>query len=223
MTYARVASDPRGWAGEVHARHAGDRRRGAPPRRGSRLGHGLPAGVRRARRAGCCCRGTPFRSDATPIPGVRYDADGLAMPDVSYTYAEAVRRRGLPPGDVRHLRRHALVAQRRGRDRVLLRDRAERARGEPPLPHRDLDRAARRAAADPARGRRASCARCAPTGHRDAGGLAVAADAEHARRDREAAARGDRARAGGRAAHRGAAPREARRLPRTRASRGSSR
>ena len=34
--------------------------------------------------------GTPFRSDATPIPGVRYDADGLAVPDVSYTYAEAV-------------------------------------------------------------------------------------------------------------------------------------
>ncbi len=34
--------------------------------------------------------GTPFRSDATPIPGVRYDADGLAEPDISYTYAQAV-------------------------------------------------------------------------------------------------------------------------------------
>ncbi|HEX2085946.1 MAG TPA: DEAD/DEAH box helicase family protein [Solirubrobacteraceae bacterium] len=34
--------------------------------------------------------GTPFRSDQTPIPGVRYD-DGVAVPDVSYTYAEAVR------------------------------------------------------------------------------------------------------------------------------------
>jgi superfamily II DNA or RNA helicase len=35
--------------------------------------------------------GTPFRSDATPIPGVRYDAQGLAEPDVCYTYADAVR------------------------------------------------------------------------------------------------------------------------------------
>ncbi len=35
--------------------------------------------------------GTPFRSDATPIPGVRYDAEGMAEPDVSYSYAEAVR------------------------------------------------------------------------------------------------------------------------------------
>jgi superfamily II DNA or RNA helicase len=28
--------------------------------------------------------GTPFRSDATPIPGVSYDSEGLAEPDVSY-------------------------------------------------------------------------------------------------------------------------------------------
>jgi superfamily II DNA or RNA helicase len=34
--------------------------------------------------------GTPFRSDASPIPGVRYD-NGVAVPDVSYTYADAVR------------------------------------------------------------------------------------------------------------------------------------
>src|SRR3954451_22948374 len=35
--------------------------------------------------------GTPFRSDATPIPGVRYDTEGVAVPDVSYSYADAVR------------------------------------------------------------------------------------------------------------------------------------
>ena len=35
--------------------------------------------------------GTPFRSDATPIPGVSYDADGVAEPDIAFTYAEAVR------------------------------------------------------------------------------------------------------------------------------------
>jgi superfamily II DNA or RNA helicase len=34
--------------------------------------------------------GTPFRSDATPIPGVRYDRQGIAEPDLSYTYADAV-------------------------------------------------------------------------------------------------------------------------------------
>jgi superfamily II DNA or RNA helicase len=34
--------------------------------------------------------GTPFRSDQTPIPGVRYE-DGICVPDVSYSYADAVR------------------------------------------------------------------------------------------------------------------------------------
>ena len=94
--------------------------------------------------------GTPFRSDATPIPGVSYDADGMAEPDVSYSYAEAVADGGLPPGVLRRLRRLAVLAQRRRRDRVQLRDRALHPRGQPPLPHRDLHRAARRAAADPA-------------------------------------------------------------------------
>jgi len=35
--------------------------------------------------------GTPFRSDQLAIPGVRYDDDGVVVPDVSYTYADAVR------------------------------------------------------------------------------------------------------------------------------------
>lgn len=35
--------------------------------------------------------GTPFRSDATPIAGVRYGADGVAKPDFSYGYDDAVR------------------------------------------------------------------------------------------------------------------------------------
>src|SRR3984957_17127065 len=34
--------------------------------------------------------GTPFRSDATPIPGVHYDRDGVVVPDVAYTFADAV-------------------------------------------------------------------------------------------------------------------------------------
>ena len=34
--------------------------------------------------------GTPFRSDASPIPGVSYDAQGLVEPDVSYAYGDAI-------------------------------------------------------------------------------------------------------------------------------------
>ena len=62
-------------------------------------------------------------------------------------------RRCLPPGVLRDLRRHAVVAQRRRRDRVELRDRAQHARGQPPLPHRDLHRSSRWPAPHPARGR----------------------------------------------------------------------
>ena len=89
VTYARVASDPAAWATKVRrdtlvvvdeAHHLGEdlawgvgfRRAFAPAERWLLLS------------------GTPFRSDATPIPGVRYDGDGVVVPDVSYTYAQAV-------------------------------------------------------------------------------------------------------------------------------------
>jgi superfamily II DNA or RNA helicase len=35
--------------------------------------------------------GTPFRSDASAIPGVEYDSDGVTQPDYAYGYADAVR------------------------------------------------------------------------------------------------------------------------------------
>lgn len=89
VTYARVASDPAAWATKVRrdtlvvvdeAHHLGEdlawgvgfRRAFAPAERWLLLS------------------GTPFRSDATPIPGVRYDGEGVVVPDVSYTYAQAV-------------------------------------------------------------------------------------------------------------------------------------
>jgi len=89
VTYARVASAPAAWAREVRpstlvivdeAHH---------------LGEDLTWGSSFARAFASAPRwlllsGTPFRSDATPIPGVRYDREGLAVPDVSYTYAQAV-------------------------------------------------------------------------------------------------------------------------------------
>jgi superfamily II DNA or RNA helicase len=89
VTYARVASDPGAWAAKVskdtlvvvdEAHHLGEE-----------LTWG--ASFRRAFAAAprwLLLSGTPFRSDATPIPGVRYDDEGLAIPDVSYTYEQAV-------------------------------------------------------------------------------------------------------------------------------------
>ncbi|MGI8557729.1 MAG: DEAD/DEAH box helicase [Solirubrobacteraceae bacterium] len=90
VTYARIASDPERWAKGVspgtlviadEAHHLGEE-----------LAWGL--GFARAFRAAprwLLLSGTPFRSDATPIPGVRYDVDGLAQPDISYAYCDAVR------------------------------------------------------------------------------------------------------------------------------------
>jgi superfamily II DNA or RNA helicase len=39
--------------------------------------------------------GTPFRSDTHAIPFVRYDADGMAEPDVEYGYGDALRDGGV--------------------------------------------------------------------------------------------------------------------------------
>ena len=90
VTYARVAQRGARWAKQCSGRHARDRRRGAPPRRGAGLGRGLRAGVRRRRRR-LLLSGTPFRSDAAPIPGVRYDATASPSRTSPTRYADAVR------------------------------------------------------------------------------------------------------------------------------------
>ena len=81
-----------------------------------------------------------------------------------------LRRRGprphLPAGHVHPLRRRAAVAQRRGARRGVLRGRARRPRGGPPLPHGDLDRPRRRPAADPRRRPTRAWRRRAPRGTR---------------------------------------------------------
>jgi superfamily II DNA or RNA helicase len=89
ITYARLASNPAAWARGItpqtlviadEAHHLGEE-----------LAWGTAfATVFRNAPRWLLLSGTPFRSDATPIPGVRYDADGTSMPDVSYTYSEAV-------------------------------------------------------------------------------------------------------------------------------------
>jgi superfamily II DNA or RNA helicase len=89
ITYARLASSPATWARGItpqtlviadEAHHLGEE-----------LAWGTAfATVFRNAPRWLLLSGTPFRSDATPIPGVRYDADGTSLPDVSYTYSEAV-------------------------------------------------------------------------------------------------------------------------------------
>ena len=91
VTYARVAQAGLKWARHVgpdtlviadEAHHLGDE---------LAWGEGFEAAFGPARDRWLLLSGTPFRSDQAAIPGVRYDADGVAEADVSYTYADAVR------------------------------------------------------------------------------------------------------------------------------------
>ena len=91
VTYARVAASAARWATQCtpgtlviadEAHHLGEE---------LAWGEGFHLAFGRAQRR-LLLSGTPFRSDQCPIPDVRYD-DGVAMPDVSYSYADAVRDR----------------------------------------------------------------------------------------------------------------------------------
>jgi superfamily II DNA or RNA helicase len=90
VTYARIASDPARWAKGItpgtlviadEAHHLGEE---------LAWGQGFAQTFRSTNRW-LLLSGTPFRSDATRIPGVTYDRSGYAVPDVSYEYSEAVR------------------------------------------------------------------------------------------------------------------------------------
>ena len=179
VTYARVASDPGGWAAKLaadtlvivdEAHHLGE---------DLAWGESFQRAFAAARRW-LLLSGTPFRSDATPIPGVRYDADGLVVPDVSYTYAEAVADGVCRP--VAFVTFDGTLSWRSGDDVVessfetvlSAREAARRYRTaiSAELPE-GLARIVREADA------KLRAVRAA--GHRDAAGLAVAADAAHAR------------------------------------------
>lgn len=89
VTYARLAKAPARWAKALRphtlviadeAHHLGEE---------LAWGEGFSAAFGGSGRW-LLLSGTPFRSDETPIPGVRYDASGLAEPDVAYTYADAI-------------------------------------------------------------------------------------------------------------------------------------
>ncbi len=90
VTYARIANAPQMWSAATRDRTL------VIADEAHHLGEELAWGEAFSRAFAPASRwlllsGTPFRSDATPIPGVSYDADGLAEPDVSFAYADAVR------------------------------------------------------------------------------------------------------------------------------------
>ncbi|MGD0453732.1 MAG: DEAD/DEAH box helicase family protein [Solirubrobacteraceae bacterium] len=180
VTYARVASDPGGWAAKVSADTL------VVVDEAHHLGEDLAWGTSFLRAFASAPRwlllsGTPFRSDSTPIPGVRYDSEGLVVPDVSYTYADAVADGVCRP--VAFVTFDGTLSWRSGEDVIessfetvlSAREAARRYRTaiSTELPD-GLPRILREADAK-LRALRAE-------GHRDAGGLAVAADATHARR-----------------------------------------
>jgi superfamily II DNA or RNA helicase len=180
VTYARVASDPRGWAQKVapdtlvildEAHHLGE-----DLAWGTGFQQAFAAAPRRL-----LLSGTPFRSDATPIPGVRYDAERLAIPDVSYTYAEAVADGICRP--VTFVTFDGTLSWRSGEDVV-------ESSFETVLSAREASRRYRTAISTELpdglprilREADAKLRALRAEGHRDAGALAVAADGTHARR-----------------------------------------
>ncbi len=124
--------------------------------------------------------GTPFRSDDAAIPGVAYDGAGFAVPDVAYSYAEAIRdgvcrRVVFVPFD-------GTLVWQSGEDTI------ESSFSEE-LPARERGRRYRTAISTelpeglPRILRQANeqLTRVRGEGHRDAGGLVIAADSAHAR------------------------------------------
>ena len=180
VTYARIAKSPARWsraatpgtlvvADEAH--HLGEE---------LAWGEGFATAFARARRW-LLLSGTPFRSDATPIPGVSYDAEGMAEPDVTYTYAQAVLDGICRP--VCFVAYDGTLSWRSGDDVIessfetvlSTREASRRYRTaiSTELPD-GLPRILREADSKLREIRRG--------GHGDAGGLVIAADSNHARR-----------------------------------------
>jgi superfamily II DNA or RNA helicase len=180
VTYARIAKAPLRWSRALPARTL------IIADEAHHLGEELTWGVAFAKAFAQCPRwlllsGTPFRSDATPIPGVSYDSQGLAEPDVSYSYAQAVNDQVCRP--VCFVAYDGTLSWRSGDDVIessfetvlSTREASRRYRTaiSTELPD-GLPRILREADARLRELRR--------LGHRDAGALVVAADSDHARR-----------------------------------------
>ena len=180
VTYARIAKAPRRWGNAAAARtlviadeahHLGEE---------LAWGEAFATAFAAARRW-LLLSGTPFRSDATPIPGVSYDAEGLAEPDVSYTYAEAVLDGVCRP--VCFVAYDGTLSWRSGDDVI-------ESSFETVLSTREASRRYRTAISTELpdglprilREADAKLRSLRAAGHRDAGGLVIAADSSHARR-----------------------------------------
>ena len=180
VTYARIASAPETWgrgmgpgtlviADEAH--HLGEE-----------LAWGQAFGEAfRAAGRWLLLSGTPFRSDASAIPGVLYDRDGICVPDVSYAYADAVRDGICRP--VAFITYDGTLSWRSGDDVIessfdtVLTAREASRRYRTAISTELPDGLPRilREAHERLMGVRAG-------GHRDAGGLVVAADSGEARK-----------------------------------------
>ncbi|HWD65139.1 MAG TPA: DEAD/DEAH box helicase family protein [Solirubrobacteraceae bacterium] len=180
VTYARIAKAARQWAAGAgprtlvvadEAHHLGEE---------LAWGDSFNAAFAQADRW-LFLSGTPFRSDATPIPGVSYDADGLAEPDFAYSYADAVRDRICRP--VAFVTYDGTLSWRSGEDVIessfdtVLSAREASRRYRTAISTELPDGLPRilREADERLRGLRSG-------GHADAAGLVIAADSTHARR-----------------------------------------
>ena len=125
--------------------------------------------------------GTPFRSDTTPIPGVRYDADGVVEPDVSYAYGDAILDGVCRP--VTFIPYDGVLSWQSGDDVIeagfdeILSTRESSRRYRTAISTELQDGLPRILAAAHER-----LEKVRADGHKDAGGLVIAADGEHARR-----------------------------------------
>ena len=180
VTYARIAKAPVRWGRTL------PRRTLVIADEAHHLGEDLSWGVGFTKAFGESARwlllsGTPFRSDATPIPGVSYDTDGLAEPDVSYNYAEAVADGICRP--VCFVAYDGTLSWRSGDDVI-------ESSFETVLSTREASRRYRTAISTDLPDGLPRILREADTklkmirqaGHRNAGGLVIAADSDHARR-----------------------------------------
>jgi superfamily II DNA or RNA helicase len=177
-TYARAASSAARWASQCgsdtlviadEAHHLGDE---------LAWGEGFARAFAATRRW-LLLSGTPFRSDASPIAGVRYD-DGIAVADVTYTYADAVRDGICRP--VVFIPYDGTLSWRSGEDVI-------ESSFEAALSRREAGRRYRTAISTELADGLPRILRAADErlddvrakGHRDAGGLVVTADGAHAR------------------------------------------
>jgi superfamily II DNA or RNA helicase len=180
VTYARAAQSSRRWASQC-----GDRTLVIADE-AHHLGEELAWGEGFARAFAATKRwlllsGTPFRSDGSAIAGVRYE-DGLAVPDISYSYADAVRDGICRP--VVFVPYDGTLSWQSGDDVI------ESSFADGALSGREASRRYRTAISTELADGLPRILRAADerlgevrgSGHRDAGGLVVTADGGHARR-----------------------------------------